>query len=362
MNRQVLKSLIPQDQRTYNNFFKLFYSKIEADNKDIYNEYFNKKFYLLSDRIDGLGGRITGLYSLIYFAKVYKDYFNSDKITIILHWIRNDGMGANFYDLFDVQNNNLFEIIEDTNFTNPWKLPHDKYLPDYPRIYREIKDLEYYRDKKAIHNRKYIDSMYDTYDYNNIKLWKNKTNFYINEYITVKKHIKESADKLLENKDISKLIGLHIRTSDLKKLNLEYYANFIQTYGLQNYIFIVASQDNDDINFFRHKFPNTTFIKQYVKINSICDPKEKLPYYNLGYYDNQTRKEIMYYDMIDYYLLSLCSVIITNSRNTLNNNKEVSSFIKNLLMYGNRLVISLFKNSNCNNLSSDIKTEIMDYL
>lgn len=346
MDKKLLHTFIKQDNRSYNNFYKLYYS-IEEINTKIYDKYYNKEFYLLSDRIDGFGGRTMSLFSLMYFATIFKNHTNSNKIPIILHWIRNDGMGCNFFELFDSIENETLSLIEDTNPHNKWRTLHDKYHPSYPRIYRQIQDLDYYKNKKAVHNAKQIDSIYNITNSKNIKIWENGVNFYANAYVKINDVIQKRGNDLLKEINRDRLIGIHIRTSDLHKLNLQYYVDFIRTYNLEQYTFIVASQDNEDIDYFEKAFPNTKFIKQFVPINSIKDKTKHQLYYNLAYFDNKTRKEIMYTDTLDYYLLSLCKVIITNSRNSNVNNKEISSYIKSLLLYNNNLAISLYKGSDC---------------
>ena len=358
----VLRKFLRQNRRTYDNFYKLYYTLEESNDTSIYDKYFDKEFYFLSDRIDGLGRRFLSLFSIIIFVEKYYQYYEyNEKIPIIIHWIRNDSVGCNFYDLFQQKPNNIIDIVEDNNFNNLWKSPHDDYLDNYPRIYKISQEMEKYGGKKAIHIRK-IYEMYSNYDeYGKIFLWKNLENICMKPYIDFHNNIIERGQQYIPNPHDT-YIGIHIRTTDIRKLKLEFFKNFIKLYNLQEFKFILCSQDNNDLKFFQFEFPNTTFIKQEIQINSLFSPqanKNIRQFFNLGYYDNNTRKEISRQDMVDYYLLSKCKIIITN--NYVRDNK-ISAFTQSLLFLHKPLVISLNNNSILNKIVPEIQSEIKTYL
>ena len=352
MNSRITRYHIPNHQRTYDNFYKYFYTSEEQDN-ELYDTYFNKQFYLLSDRVDGLGGRLTSLFSLIYFTTLLQKHFKRNDIPIVLHWIRNDGMGCNFNDLFETKQNKV-TILEDNNFSNEWKYPHDHNKPGYFRIYRDIDHLSLYDNAKAIHIRKCIDSMFGIQESHGIKLWQNISGFASKDYVFLNESIVKRGNSLLGDIDSTKLIGIHIRGTDLPKLNLHYYINFIKTYKLQNHTFIIASQHDRDIEAFKKFLPDTTFIKQEIKINSLRISRFNHQYYSMMFLDKKQRKRAMEQDMVDFYLLSKCKLVITNSRNCVENNKEISSFIKALILFCGCRVVCLYNKSECLEHNTDV--------
>lgn len=325
--------------------------------------------YLIADRCDGLCCRLINIFTQNIYAILLKDYCiknnkklwlnNDNKINILIHWILNDSVPLKFENFFIINKNNK-DIDYYINYDNNLKFKTEN------NHYINFIECKYTEHLKiiGINHHKFIENIYDYIIENNIKIIKNKYNITSNNYIDFNNNIKSKGDKLLKNN--KNLIGIHIRTKDIKKINLNKITEFINTYNLKNYTFVLSSMDEDDLKFFQNIFPTTTFIKQQILYDAIgtCDEikelQEKHNNYNIKFKIGFMSKEDMFksieQDLIDYYLLSKCKFIIGTSRSSSLN--RISSFSKSLVLFNNNIIFAINNNSDTLEFNKIISEEI----